>query len=171
MQLPDFIVKTGITEIRDTVAEDEGNMSAKQRNRGRVAPKMGQMDVDYKTLYDAFFRHQTKPTDLTKIGDLYFEGKELETNASSRKPGGPLSKALREALGMPPLSNTVPDTAPPPWLVNMQRYGPPPNYPNLSIPGLNAPLPNDKCQYGYHAGGWGKYLFENFSVRIFSVFV
>ena len=48
------------------------------------------------------------------------------------------------------------DTSPPPWLVNMQRYGPPPSYPNLAIPGLNAPLPNNQCQYGYHSGGWGK---------------
>jgi len=23
----------------------------------------------------------------------------------------------------------------------MQRYGPPPSYPNLKIPGLNAPIP------------------------------
>ncbi len=30
---------------------------------------------------------------------------------------------------------------PPPWLIAMQRYGPPPSYPNLKIPGLNAPIP------------------------------
>lgn len=105
--------------------------------------------MDYKTLYEAFFKYQTKPVGLTKFGDLYYEGKELETS-TDRKPGGPLSKQLREALGM------LSDTAPPPWLINMQRYGPPPSYPNLAIPGLNAPLPNDRCQYGYHTGGWGK---------------
>lgn len=44
---------------------------------------------------------------------------------------------------------------PPPWLIAMQRYGPPPSYPNLKIPGLNAPIP-DSCSFGYHAGGWGK---------------
>lgn len=37
----------------------------------------------------------------------------------------------------------------------MQRYGPPPSYPNLKIPGLNAPIP-DGSSFGYHAGGWGK---------------
>jgi splicing factor 3B subunit 2 len=37
----------------------------------------------------------------------------------------------------------------------MQRYGPPPSYPSLKIPGLNAPIP-DGCSFGYHAGGWGK---------------
>lgn len=26
----------------------------------------------------------------------------------------------------------------------------------MKIPGLNAPLPNEQCQYGYHPGGWGK---------------
>jgi len=66
------------------------------------------------------------------------------------RPGGPLSKALREALGM------TSESSPTPWLINMQRYGPPPSYPSLRIPGLNAPLPNAECQYGYHPGGWGK---------------
>ncbi|XP_043486851.1 splicing factor 3B subunit 2-like isoform X2 [Polistes fuscatus] len=44
---------------------------------------------------------------------------------------------------------------PPPWLIAMQRYGPPPSYPYLKIPGLNAPIP-EGCTFGYHAGGWGK---------------
>lgn len=44
---------------------------------------------------------------------------------------------------------------PPPWLIAMQRYGPPPSYPNLKIPGLNCPIP-EGCAFGYHAGGWGK---------------
>ncbi|KAH7853890.1 hypothetical protein Vadar_007722 [Vaccinium darrowii] len=30
--------------------------------------------------------------------------------------------------------------APPPWLFNMQRCGPPPPYPRLKIPGLNVPI-------------------------------
>ena len=34
-------------------------MAAKQRDR--VAPKMGRMDVDYQVLHDAFFKWQTKP--------------------------------------------------------------------------------------------------------------
>ena len=44
---------------------------------------------------------------------------------------------------------------PPPWLIAMQRYGPPPSYPTLKVPGLNAPIP-EGCAFGYHAGGWGK---------------
>jgi splicing factor 3B subunit 2 len=44
-----------------------------------------------------------------------------------KKPGA-LSDELKAALGMPP-------TYPPPWLTNMQRYGPPPAYPNLRLPG------------------------------------
>jgi hypothetical protein len=49
------------------------------------------------------------------------------------------------ALGMP-------EGAPPPWLLNMQRFGPPPSYPNLKISGLNAPIP-EGARYGFHAGG------------------
>merc|ERR1712037_1096816 len=68
------------------------------------------------------------------------------------KPGE-LTDDLRTALGMP-LGNNA-HKVPPPWLIAMQRYGPPPSYPNLKIPGLNAPIP-DGCSFGYHAGGWGK---------------
>ncbi|VEU35526.1 unnamed protein product [Pseudo-nitzschia multistriata] len=151
-QLPDFIIKTGIADVRDTAMEDEAAQSIKQKNRGRVNPKMGAMDVDYKVLYEAFFKYQTKPTGLTSWGDLYYEGKETE-NSTDIKPGGPFSKALRIALGM---GDNPSGNIPPPWLWNMQRYGPPPAHPKLKIPGLNAPLPNSACQYGYHPGGWGK---------------
>lgn len=146
-QLPDFIIKTGIAEVRDSLMEDD--QTAKQKNRNRVAPKMGAIDIDYRTLHDAFFKHQSKPNNLTKAGDLYYEHKEMETQTNI-KPGGPFSDALKEAIGM------TSDTTPPPWLQNLQRYGPPPSYPGLKIPGLNAPLPNDQCVYGYHPGGWGK---------------
>lgn len=64
------------------------------------------------------------------------------------KTPGVLSAELMAALGMT-------ENTPPPWLVNMQRYGPPPSYPNLRIPGLNAPLPPG-ASYGFHPGGWGK---------------
>jgi splicing factor 3B subunit 2 len=60
---------------------------------------------------------------------------------------GVLSDQLKIALGMP--SEGVP--VPPPWLINMQRYGPPRSYPNLKIPGLNAPIPPG-AQFGYHPG-------------------
>jgi splicing factor 3B subunit 2 len=59
-----------------------------------------------------------------------------------------VSDELKAGLGMP-------EGAPPPWLINMQRYGPPPSYPNLKIQGLNAPIP-EGAQFGYHPGGWGK---------------
>ena len=147
--LPDFIVKTGICDVRDATAEDEAKQSIKQKNRSRVSGRGGGVDVDYRTLYEAFFRHQTKPEKMTDFGDLYYEGKEYETTKSSNFRPGYMSERLREALGMPN------EYSPPPWLINMQRYGPPPSYPNARIPGLNAPLPTG-ASYGYHVGGWGK---------------
>lgn len=102
----------------------------------------------------------------------YYEGKEFETKLKEKKPGD-LSPELKEALSIPPL-------APPPWLISMQRYGPPPSYPNLRIPGLNAPIPEGyvftvsvfrifrfdelttygfesySAAWGFHPGGWGK---------------
>ena len=51
-----------------------------------------------------------------------------------QKPGR-LSAELIAALG-------ITENAPPPWIMNMQRYGPPPAYPNLKIPGVNIPIPD-----------------------------
>ncbi|KAJ1551808.1 Splicing factor 3B subunit 2 [Nowakowskiella sp. JEL0078] len=145
-ELPDFIKKTGIMEMRSAVRDKEDQQKLKSKTRERHQPKMGKLDIDYQKLHDAFFRWQTKPK-LTLHGDLYYEGKEFETKLKLKKPGQ-LSEDLKIALSIPLL-------APPPWLINMQRYGPPPSYPNLKIPGLNAPIP-DGAQWGYHPGGWGK---------------
>ncbi|XP_062013215.1 uncharacterized protein LOC133729668 [Rosa rugosa] len=145
-QLPDFIAATGIEKIRQAYIEKEDSKKLKQKQRERMQPKMGKMDIDYQVLHDAFFKYQTKPK-LTTLGDLYHEGKEFEVKLREMKPGM-LSHELKEALGMP-------DGAPPPWLINMQRYGPPPSYPHLKIPGLNAPIPAG-ASFGYHPGGWGK---------------
>jgi splicing factor 3B subunit 2 len=100
---------------------------------------MGKIDIDYQTLHDAFFKFQKKPK-LTIHGDLYYEGKEYEIRMRGYKPGR-ISPELRHALG-------IPDNSPPPWLINMQRYGPPPAYPNLKIPGVNAPIP-EQITYGF----------------------
>ncbi|KAJ3585551.1 hypothetical protein NHX12_014270 [Muraenolepis orangiensis] len=150
-ELPEFIKRTGIQEMREALQEKEDAKTMKTKMREKVRPKMGKIDIDYQKLHDAFFKWQLKPK-LTIHGDLYYEGKEFETRLKEKKPGD-LSDDLRNALGMPvgPNSHKVP----PPWLIAMQRYGPPPSYPNLKIPGLNAPIP-ENCTFGYHAGGWGK---------------
>lgn len=150
-ELPDFIKRTGIMEMRQALQEKEDQKTMKAKMRERVRPKLGKIDIDYQKLHDAFFKWQTKPK-MTIHGDLYYEGKEFETRLKEKKPGD-LSEELRVALGMPTGPNA--NKCPPPWLIAMQRYGPPPSYPNLKIPGLNAPIP-DGCSFGYHAGGWGK---------------
>ncbi|XP_059574397.1 splicing factor 3B subunit 2 isoform X2 [Alligator mississippiensis] len=150
-ELPDFIKRTGIQEMREALQEKEEQKTMKSKMREKVRPKMGKIDIDYQKLHDAFFKWQTKPK-LTIHGDLYYEGKEFETRLKEKKPGD-LSDELRIALGMPVGPNA--HKVPPPWLIAMQRYGPPPSYPNLKIPGLNSPIP-EGCSFGYHAGGWGK---------------
>ncbi|KAF3765952.1 hypothetical protein M406DRAFT_78694 [Cryphonectria parasitica EP155] len=145
-KLPKFITDTGITEMRDAVLEKQAEQTMKQKQRERVQGKMGKLDIDYQKLYDAFFRFQTKP-DLTRFGELYHEGKEWEADYRYFKPGE-VSDSLREALGMQP-------GFPPPWLLQQQRVGPPPSYPLLKIPGLNAPLPPG-ASWGFGPGQWGK---------------
>ncbi|XP_011402894.1 PREDICTED: splicing factor 3B subunit 2-like [Amphimedon queenslandica] len=149
--LPEFIKATGIMEMRSALEDKEEAKSLKQRTRERVRPKLGKLTIDYQKLHDAFFKWQTKPK-MTIHGDLYYEGKEFETRLRDRKPGD-LSDDLRIALGMP--IGTGKQKFPPPWLIAMQRYGPPPSYPNLKIAGLNAPIP-EGCSFGYFVGGWGK---------------
>jgi splicing factor 3B subunit 2 len=129
---PAWIADTGIGEQRDAVKAKEADQSLRQKTRERVQPKMGKIDIDYQKLHEAFFKFQGKPS-MSKFGEAYYEGKELETDLRTKKPGE-LSDELVEALSIPPL-------APPPWLIAMQRFGPPPSYPNLRIKGLNAPIP------------------------------
>lgn len=149
--LPAFIKKTGIMEMRASLQEKDEAKTLKAKMREKIRPKMGKIDIDYQKLHDAFFKWQTKPR-MTIHGDLYYEGKEFETRLKEKKPGD-LTEELRTALGMPigPACHKIP----PPWLIAQQRYGPPPSYPNLKISGLNAPIP-EGCCFGYHAGGWGK---------------
>jgi len=141
--LPDYIQATGIVALREKVK----NKPLKLQARERMNPKLGKMDIAYQVLYDAFFKFQTTPM-TTKYGDLYYEGKEYEVKLQDMKPGV-ISSKLRKALGMQG------QDVPPPWLITMQRYGPPPAYPNLKIPGLNSPIPSN-AKWGFQPGGWGK---------------
>lgn len=145
-ELPGFILDTGITKLRDADIEAQEAKNLKAKTRERVRPKVGKVEIDYNILHDAFFVHQTKPK-LSSFGDLYYEGKELVPDHSDKVPGA-LSERLRLALGMR-------EGAPPPWLFLMQRYGPPPSYPFLRIPGLNAPIP-EGASFGYGPGQWGQ---------------
>lgn len=137
-------------------------MGLKGKQREKSRPKMGKMDIDYQKLHDAFFRWQTKPK-MSRHGEMYYEGKEYETKVVDRKPGN-LTDELKAALGMPVGEDTTP--IPPPWLLHMQRYGPPPSYPNLKIPGLNSPIP-EGAQFGFHPGGWGKPPVNEYGVPLY----
>ncbi|KAI1819191.1 hypothetical protein F4861DRAFT_159954 [Xylaria intraflava] len=156
-KLPKFIAETGISEMRDAVLEKQAEQSLKQKQRERVQPKMGKLDIDYQKLYDAFFRFQDKPV-LTRFGEVYYEGKEYETDLRHLRPGE-LSEPLKEALSIPP-------GAPPPWLINQQRFGPPPSYPSLRIPGLNAPIPPG-AQWGFNPGCYGKPPVDEYNRPLF----
>lgn len=157
--VPGYIADTGIATMKDALKEKEADQSLKSKTRERVQPKMGKIDIDYQKLHDAFFRFQTAPKTLTPYGEVYYEGKENEIKSFNNYKPGELSKELTEAL-------SIPNLAPPPWLIAMQRFGPPPNYPGLKIKGLNAPIP-DGAQWGYHPGGWGRPPMNEFGQPIF----
>lgn len=162
-KLPDYIEQTKIGEIRAALLEKESQKSLKQKQREKSRPKSNRMHVDFQTLHDAFFKYATKP-ELSQFADLYYEGKEREEKTRQFKPGQ-LSSKLREALGI------VLPSQPAPWIIPMQRYGPPPSYPNLKVAGVNAPLPTGG-QWGVHAGGWGKPPSDHFGNPLYpSVFM
>ena len=55
----------------------EENKKLKQKQKDKMQPKMGKLDIDYQVLHDAFFKHQNKPN-FSIMGDVYYEGKEFE---------------------------------------------------------------------------------------------
>lgn len=145
-RLPTYLEKTGVHQVRQAILDAETSKSLSSKKRQRVKPQTGLFDSDPRVLHDAFFVQQTKPL-MTKFGDIYFEGKEYEILAHRFKPGV-ISDKLRTALNMGPKS-------PPPWLHKMQKYGPPPSYTNIKIPGLTAPIPKG-CSWGSGPDGWGQ---------------
>lgn len=145
-ELPQFIKDTGVLELREAARHKDETKKQKVKAREKMHPKLGKISVDYVKLHEAFFKYQTKPL-LTGHGDLYYEGKEFEGRSRDARPGF-LSEELRTALGMGALN-------PPTWLHNIQKYGPPPAYPHMRIPGYNAAIP-EGAQWGFHPGGWGK---------------
>jgi len=156
-KLPEFIAETGINKIREALEEKEANYSASRQGRERVRPKMGKLDIDYQVLHDAFFKHQTKPQ-LTRPGDMYYDGMEHDSLRPAFRPGV-LSGTLMSALDLT-------EGCPPPWLINMQRHGPPPSYPDQMIPGLNCPIPIG-ASFGFHQGGWGKAPVDSFGTPLY----
>eukprot|EP00834_Sanchytrium_tribonematis_P005183 NODE_298_length_10484_cov_0.802600.p3 type:complete len:409 gc:universal NODE_298_length_10484_cov_0.802600:3425-2199(-) len=146
-ELPKYIKDTNISELRQAGKEKEDQQKLKQKVRARLHGKIHKLEIDYQILHDAFFKHQEKPQ-MTKFGECFYEGKEFELKVKAQRAGGNLSDELKRALGMGPKD-------PPSYLYNMQRYGPPPSYPGLKIPGVNAPIPKGSS-WGYHSSGYGK---------------
>ncbi|KAH3662277.1 hypothetical protein OGAPHI_005526 [Ogataea philodendri] len=128
-QLPKFIADTGIIQMRSSMNDNESTL--KQRMRERVQPRMGQLDIDFNKLYDAFFKNQTKP-DMLRFGEVYFEGLESIELLGPFKVGkyrpGVMTPRLREALGMVGGKSRLP-----PWYEKFQKLGPPPSYPYMRI--------------------------------------
>lgn len=138
-QLPQYILDTGILSMRDTTKEDDKTL--KQKSREKVQPKMNRLDLDYKKLYDAFFKFQTKPR-LYGYGDLFYEGKGTGTETYKvAKYGEPISDELKDALGL-----GITFEGDYPWISKMKTHGPPPSYPWIKIINGNVANNDDNDQ-------------------------
>jgi splicing factor 3B subunit 2 len=147
--LPPNIEATGIATMRAAHVEAAESKTSAQIGREQVRGKMGKLMLDYDAMYDAFFKSRYRPP-MSGHGQVFDEERERERASAGQRRivPGLLSTRLRAALGMrTPL-------APPPWLFQMQRIGPPPAYPSLRIPGVNAPIPPG-ASWGFQAGQWG----------------
>merc|ERR1712217_276001 len=85
-KLPTFIEATGITLLRDAYYNKEDGKKMKQKGRERLGPKLNKLEINYEFLRDTFFKCQTKPR-MTKMGEIYYEGKEFETTPYNLQPG------------------------------------------------------------------------------------
>ncbi|KAI8872649.1 DUF382-domain-containing protein [Ramicandelaber brevisporus] len=165
-ELPDYIKATGVMQMRELALEKDAEKTLRSRMREHVMPKLGRMNLDYEKLRAAFYKHQRPPEELLKPGDLYYEGRELDTRLKWRRqfcPGVRLSAELNEALGLTSAANEgellgQQGLVSVPWLFAMQRIGndarPPPAYPEMLVPGVNAPVP-EGASLGSFAGSWG----------------
>ncbi|APA13563.1 hypothetical protein sscle_11g083330 [Sclerotinia sclerotiorum 1980 UF-70] len=65
--LPKFIQETGIAEMRDAVLEKQDGASLKQKQRERVQPKMGKLDIDYQKLFTTRERNTRRIYDICAL--------------------------------------------------------------------------------------------------------
>ncbi|CAL9736080.1 cold sensitive U2 snRNA suppressor 1 [Monosporozyma servazzii] len=138
-ELPDIMKQTDIETMRSVLPGEEPveEESIKGMSRARIQPKLGALDIDFKKLYDIFFKLGStwKPDVLLPFGDLYFENRNLHEESEWRKikrsmRPGKISKNLRDIMGLE-------DGQLPPWCHKMNKLGMPPSYPNMKIAGLN----------------------------------
>ncbi|CAH8442866.1 unnamed protein product [Heterobilharzia americana] len=60
-RLPEFIARTGIMEMRQTVQDKDSDKTLKTKMREKIRPKVGKVDIDYHKLHDAFFNTKLNP--------------------------------------------------------------------------------------------------------------
>ncbi|CCD27272.1 U2 snRNP complex subunit CUS1 NDAI_0K00810 [Naumovozyma dairenensis CBS 421] len=164
-QLPDIIRQTDIESMRSTLPstslEDDDTTRLKQTMRQKVQPKLNSLDIDYKKLYDTFFKlgAHWKPPYMLPYGDLYYENRnmndELEwSQIRKEKLPGVISAELRQIMNLQ-------EGQLPPWYMKMQTNNNsnnsgagselelPPGYPGFKIAGINWDITNLKGEtYG-----------------------
>lgn len=138
-ELPDIMKQTDIESMRAVLPGEEPveEETIKGMSRARIQPKLGALDIDFKKLYDIFFKLGStwKPDVLLPFGDLYFENRNLHEESEWRKikrsmRPGKISKSLRDIMGLQ-------EGQLPPWCHKMNKLGMPPSYPNMKVAGLN----------------------------------
>lgn len=143
--IPISIINTGLDLLRQNIIQIKKNQTDKEKFLSKLFPKLGSASINPKKLYEAFSPFRPFMFPYGEVFDFTWETEK------KRYCPGMLTDELKKALRMTEFS-------PPPWIFKMQKIGPPPSYPDLKIPGVNANIPPG-CQYGYEPNKWGKPCF------------
>lgn len=140
--IPDKVLQTGFYEARNALRAYRASLSLKQKQKLKLNPKVRSNEKAYREV-----EIDVPCPVLRCYGDLYRENTYSEDVFEEVTPGK-LSAELAAAIGVEDSKK------PPPWLYAMQKYGLPPAYSNIKVPGVNAPIPKG-CKFGYGEGCWG----------------
>lgn len=66
-ELPSFIKATGIQDIRQAYQEKEDAKKLKQKQRERVQPKMGKMDIDYQVMSQKKIQNENEKENVALV--------------------------------------------------------------------------------------------------------
>lgn len=140
--VPDKVIQTGVYDAVKARRAYRASLSLKQKQKLKLNPKVFSEDGACKET-----EMDVPCPVLSCFGDLYRENAYSEDVFREVTPGK-LSTELAAALGIQDSNK------PPPWLYAMQKYGLPPAYPNMRVPGVNAPIPKG-CKFGRGDECWG----------------
>ena len=138
-----FFIPKFIEDLNARHLVQRDDKTQRQELAAIARARLTKHNIDYQQWDDAFHIHMPRIR-FDTLDQTQYEGKSEVERFQHLSPLDPLSAELQRALGMFQTPSATPLSTiniMPPWIPKMQQHGPPPAYPNVYIPGVNAPLP------------------------------